>query len=113
VLHHKRRIRCVEGAEVQSNRLKGPTRRAIATAHARPHILVEVDKDVETVFAGFAAKLGEVLQVGLVIETRPGMLNRLPRGQQAQAIKAPAAQAREMRVCLSQGKGRPTKDTSR
>ena len=83
-------------SEIKTHRLESPPRRAIPAGHARPGILMKIDKDIEPVFARFGADRGKVIQIGRIKASRPCMFDRFPGGQKPNAIKAPGRQTREV-----------------
>jgi len=91
----------------EAYQVEAPVRRAVATRPAAPHVVVGVDEHPQAVVPGAAHDLGVVVQVRLVVLARSGVLDGLPRGQQAQAVQAPAGDALEVVVDLVE-RGRPT-----
>ncbi len=103
-VHHGRAGRG-ELLEVESDRFERPARRAVASREAAPHVLVRIDEEVEAVAARALDDGADVVEVGLIVSARAGVLDRLPGDQQAKERETPRAQAREVLVGFLQGKG--------
>ena len=64
-----------------------------------------IDEQAEAVFARPAHHLVQVVQVLQVVESWPGMLDRLPGDQQAQESESPGPKPRQVLVGFCQRKG--------
>ena len=84
----------------QADQVEAPERRAVAAGPTAPHVVVGVDEHPQPVPPGAAHDLGVVVQVRLVVLARAGVLDRLPRRQQAQAVQSPAGDALQVAVDL-------------
>ena len=100
-----RRARLVKVRHVEAHGLQGPARRAVAARKAAPDVLVRVDEQLQAVLAGLDRDRTHVVEVLLVVQAGPRVLDRLPGHQEAQEGEAPAAQPPEVLVCLCKRKG--------
>ena len=94
----------MKAGEVEAHGLERPARRPIAAGHPAPDILMEIDKDVETVFARHFADASKVIEIGGIELVRPGVGYRFPCRQQAQAVETPMTQALKMLRRIGQRK---------
>jgi hypothetical protein len=105
VLHDVGRARGMELGEVEPDTLEGPARRTVAARHPAPDVLVKVDEDVEAEVAGASRHSCEVVEIGVIVSTGAGVLDRFPCRQKAQAVEAPVLQPRQMLVGVGEWKG--------
>lgn len=104
-----RGARFLKVGEVEPNSFQRPARRAVPTGEPAPHVLVGIDKEMDAALVGLLGHGHQVVEVGLIVDARPSVLDSLPGDKETQERHAPLPQPGEMLVCFFQGKGTPDK----
>ena len=94
----------LEFCDIHPDSLKGPTGCTITTGETAPDILVRIDEHLDPIGIRSLDDRVDIVQVCLVVASRPCMLNGLPGHLETQAGQSPFPQACKMLIRFLQRK---------
>lgn len=98
-------VRSSKTLGVQSTGIQSPHGCSRATGKSRPDVLMGVHEDVKAVISSSSEDLNSMLDPFLIVYAWPSGLKSLPSKHISDGIVSPTLQAREVEVCILEGKG--------
>ena len=95
----------LESLKIQADCFQGPGGGAIAAGKATPDILMRVDEEGNVVFQRLFQQRFQVVEVGVIVAARSGVLNGFPGHEQAQEVQPPMLEAAEVLIGFFQREG--------